>query len=443
MSILINKDTRVITQGITGKTGQFHTRMCRDYANGKNCFVAGVNPKKAGEDFEGIPIFASVKDAKAQTGATVSVIYVPPAGAADAELAAKVIRHLDWILPRSHALIRHKAERYDPDLEWRQDEAWYYWRYRAEALHMLGRFDEELVEASAGRGRYPAKQDLLLAEARALGGKIETGGGRPAGQNKGYFFEPTVISGLPESARAIAEESDEWGMAAYVWAGGHRPGWRQLLAPLVGVVLLTAYAVFSFYRSANQQYPVLMYLHLPLAVAASLAISLLVGRIELLLRQLLGLFEDHVEHFPGVFSIKRIFAELLDLQLFVENELEVAFVDQQLHVMLLLVDGSPRIRLTPGTTSGVGLDAVQALVAMDVVEVRVGAGTFVKPLRRQVILDTDEEKLVLKLQGPEPCIVFTTDKRYKYHKELFAPYLTAAHYNKVLLSNFAAKGVAP
>jgi succinyl-CoA synthetase alpha subunit len=81
MSILINKDTKVITQGITGKTGQFHTRMCRDYANGKNCFVAGVNPKRAGEDFEGIPIYASVKEAKAQTGATVSVIYVPrPSG---------------------------------------------------------------------------------------------------------------------------------------------------------------------------------------------------------------------------------------------------------------------------------------------------------------------------------------------------------------------------
>ncbi|MBS0591864.1 MAG: succinate--CoA ligase subunit alpha [Proteobacteria bacterium] len=88
MSILINKDTRVITQGITGKTGQFHTRMCRDYANGKNCFVAGVNPKKAGEDFEGIPIYASVQDAKAATGATVSVIYVPPAGAAAAILEA-------------------------------------------------------------------------------------------------------------------------------------------------------------------------------------------------------------------------------------------------------------------------------------------------------------------------------------------------------------------
>ena len=84
MSILINKDTRVITQGITGKTGQFHTRMCRDYAFGRQCFVAGVNPKKAGEDFEGIPIHASVKDAKAATGATVSVIYVPPAGAAAA-----------------------------------------------------------------------------------------------------------------------------------------------------------------------------------------------------------------------------------------------------------------------------------------------------------------------------------------------------------------------
>jgi succinyl-CoA synthetase alpha subunit len=84
MSILVNKHTKVITQGITGKTGQFHTRMCRDYANGKNCFVAGVNPKKAGEDFEGIPIFASVKDAKAQTGANASVVYVPPAGAAAA-----------------------------------------------------------------------------------------------------------------------------------------------------------------------------------------------------------------------------------------------------------------------------------------------------------------------------------------------------------------------
>ena len=84
MSILIDKNTRVITQGITGKTGQFHTRMCRDYANGRECFVAGVNPKKAGEDFEGIPIYASVADAKAATGATVSVIYVPPAGAAAA-----------------------------------------------------------------------------------------------------------------------------------------------------------------------------------------------------------------------------------------------------------------------------------------------------------------------------------------------------------------------
>ena len=84
MSILIDRNTRVITQGITGKTGQFHTRMCRDYANGKACFVAGVNPKKAGEDFEGIPIYATVKEAAKQAGATVSVIYVPPAGAAAA-----------------------------------------------------------------------------------------------------------------------------------------------------------------------------------------------------------------------------------------------------------------------------------------------------------------------------------------------------------------------
>ncbi len=84
MSILIDKNTRVMTQGITGKTGAFHTRLCREYANGRACFVAGVNPNKAGGDFEGIPIFGSVKEAKERTGATVSVIYVPPPFAAGA-----------------------------------------------------------------------------------------------------------------------------------------------------------------------------------------------------------------------------------------------------------------------------------------------------------------------------------------------------------------------
>jgi succinyl-CoA synthetase alpha subunit len=84
MSILINKDTKVITQGITGKTGQFHTRGSRDYANGKECFVGGVTPGKGGQDFDGIPIFNSVKEARAETGATVSVIYVPPPYAAAA-----------------------------------------------------------------------------------------------------------------------------------------------------------------------------------------------------------------------------------------------------------------------------------------------------------------------------------------------------------------------
>ena len=84
MSILINKNTRVITQGITGKTGQFHTEKCQEYANGKECFVAGVNPKKAGESIFGIPIYESVRQAANETGATVSVIYVPPAGAAAA-----------------------------------------------------------------------------------------------------------------------------------------------------------------------------------------------------------------------------------------------------------------------------------------------------------------------------------------------------------------------
>ncbi|HEY7741409.1 MAG TPA: succinate--CoA ligase subunit alpha [Burkholderiales bacterium] len=84
MSILIDKHTRVVTQGITGKTGQFHTRMGLEYANGRNCYVAGVTPKKGGQRYEGIPIFESVREAKAQTGANVSVIYVPPPYAAAA-----------------------------------------------------------------------------------------------------------------------------------------------------------------------------------------------------------------------------------------------------------------------------------------------------------------------------------------------------------------------
>jgi succinyl-CoA synthetase alpha subunit len=84
MSILINKNTKVITQGITGKTGMFHTKMCKEYANGANCFVAGVTPKKGGQSYEGIPIFETVADAVKQTGATASVIYVPPPYAAAA-----------------------------------------------------------------------------------------------------------------------------------------------------------------------------------------------------------------------------------------------------------------------------------------------------------------------------------------------------------------------
>ena len=97
MSIYVNKDTKVITQGITGKTGQFHTEKCIEYANGKHCFVAGVNPKKAGEKIFDVPIYASVKEAAKQTGATVSVIYVPPAGAAAAIWEA-VEADLDFVI---------------------------------------------------------------------------------------------------------------------------------------------------------------------------------------------------------------------------------------------------------------------------------------------------------------------------------------------------------
>jgi len=97
MSILIDKNTRVMTQGMTGKTGLFHTQNCIAYANGKNCFVAGVTPKKGGQVVEGVPIFDSVREAKEQTGATVSVIYVPPPFAA-AAIDEAVEAELDLVI---------------------------------------------------------------------------------------------------------------------------------------------------------------------------------------------------------------------------------------------------------------------------------------------------------------------------------------------------------
>jgi succinyl-CoA synthetase alpha subunit len=80
---LHQQDTKVITQGITGKTGQFHTEKCQEYANGKNCFVAGVNPKKAGENLQH-PDLRQRQGSRAADRRHVSVIYVPPAGAAAA-----------------------------------------------------------------------------------------------------------------------------------------------------------------------------------------------------------------------------------------------------------------------------------------------------------------------------------------------------------------------
>jgi succinyl-CoA synthetase alpha subunit len=85
MSILVDKNTRVLTQGITGATAQLHTRACKEYGTK---MVAGVVPGKGGSDFEGIPIFNTVEQARKDTGCNATVIYVPPAFAADALLEA-------------------------------------------------------------------------------------------------------------------------------------------------------------------------------------------------------------------------------------------------------------------------------------------------------------------------------------------------------------------
>ena len=92
MSILVNKDTRVLVQGLTGKTGTFHTEQALAYYGTK--MVGGTHPKKGGEtwssgvDGTDLPIFTSVAEGKAKTNANASVIYVPPAGAADAIIEA-------------------------------------------------------------------------------------------------------------------------------------------------------------------------------------------------------------------------------------------------------------------------------------------------------------------------------------------------------------------
>lgn len=94
MAILVGKNSRVVTQGMTGKTGSFHTRGCRDYGTQ---MVAGVGPGKGGQNFEGIPLFCTVQEAKEATGCNVSVIYVPPPSAAEAIIEA-VEADLDLVI---------------------------------------------------------------------------------------------------------------------------------------------------------------------------------------------------------------------------------------------------------------------------------------------------------------------------------------------------------
>lgn len=85
MSILVNKDTKVIVQGFTGKEGSFHSKQCLDYGTQ---IVGGVTPGKGGSEHLGKPVFNTVKEAVSKTGATVSMMFVPPAFVADAVMEA-------------------------------------------------------------------------------------------------------------------------------------------------------------------------------------------------------------------------------------------------------------------------------------------------------------------------------------------------------------------
>ena len=85
MSILVNKDSKILCQGITGNQGSFHTEQCIEYGTQ---VVAGVTPGRGGQEHLGVPVYNTVRDAVAATGADVSMIYVPPPFAADAILEA-------------------------------------------------------------------------------------------------------------------------------------------------------------------------------------------------------------------------------------------------------------------------------------------------------------------------------------------------------------------
>jgi succinyl-CoA synthetase alpha subunit len=118
MSILINKQTRVICQGITGKVGQFHTKGCLEYGTK---MVGGVTPGKRGEKVEGLPVFDTVYEAVEATGADATMIFVPPAFTADAILEAvdagistvvaitEGVPVLDMV--RVYDVVRHSASR--------------------------------------------------------------------------------------------------------------------------------------------------------------------------------------------------------------------------------------------------------------------------------------------------------------------------------------------
>ena len=88
MAILLDGSSRVLTQGITGKVGSYHKLRCLNYGMGRDCFVGGVNPKRGGEIYVDMKIFATVAEAKEETNANISVIYVPPLQAADAIIEA-------------------------------------------------------------------------------------------------------------------------------------------------------------------------------------------------------------------------------------------------------------------------------------------------------------------------------------------------------------------
>ena len=200
MGILIDKNTRVLTQGITGKTGQFHTKMGKEYANGNACYVAGVTPKKGGQTLRGHTDLRDVKEAKQATGANVSVIYVPPPYAA-AAIDEAVDADLDLVICITDGIPVRDMVRTRYRMQGKQDAAD---RANCPGCHHARRAQDRHHAGPHPQG--PGRRGFALRHADLRGGRAVDGDRSRAVELRGHRRRPGE---RPEAHRRLRMFNDD------------------------------------------------------------------------------------------------------------------------------------------------------------------------------------------------------------------------------------------